>query len=85
MIVEVITFRLPDGADEAAFLALEATTQARVSSARGFMRRTTARDGDEWCVIQLWDSTADAESGWDEAFEGAVEGLHVRRYGDLGG
>jgi hypothetical protein len=81
VIVEVITFRPHD----ASYIDLEARIYAAMCVKPGFMRRTTARTGDEWCVVQLWDSPADAEAGWDEDFANAVDVVSVKRYEDLGG
>ena len=80
LIVEIITFRASDD-----YLTKEAAIYESMCTQRGFMRRTTARDGDEWCAVQLWDCLADAEAGWSEDFAGAVDVVSVRRYEDLGG
>jgi heme-degrading monooxygenase HmoA len=54
-IVAITTFRLVDGADESAFLAADRRVQTElVPNQPGFMRRTTARRGDEWLVVTLW-------------------------------
>ena len=65
MVVELLTFRLASGVDEAAFLEADARVQAQLSSREGFMRRTTARAADdgEWLVVSLWSSVEAAETG----------------------
>jgi hypothetical protein len=63
MVIEIMTFRVPDGTDEAAFLAADGRVQAAVSSREGFVRRTTARaaEGDgRWLVVTMWGSEDDA-------------------------
>jgi hypothetical protein len=59
--VEVTTFRLADGVDEAAFLAADARAQTDVYYQHpGVVRRTTARGEDgEWLVTVLWGSPDD--------------------------
>ena len=81
MIVEIITFRPRDES----YVDLEPAIYEAMCGKHGFMRRTTARTGDEWCVVQLWYSVADAEAGWDDTFAAAVDVLSVKRYEDLGG
>lgn len=57
-------FRLPPGADEAAFLAADRQVQEEFASRQpGLLRRTTARGQDGgWVVIDLWRSVADADA-----------------------
>jgi heme-degrading monooxygenase HmoA len=90
-IVEVTTFRLADGVRDESFLALDRRVQTElVPNQPGFMRRTTARHGDDWLVVTLW-STEDAAAAFDRAAEGhplqvaltqAVEAgtFHLTRY-----
>ena len=97
MIVEVITFRLIDDADEQAVLEADKRVQIEfIPNHNGFMRRTTARASDgEWCSVVLWDSLTDAEASmrkWDDhpatqALTRLIDpdSLHVKRYEDLGG
>src|SRR4051794_26412466 len=63
-VIEIVTFRLADGADEVAFLETDRRLQTEfIPRHRGFMRRTTARGSDgEWAVIILWGSAADADA-----------------------
>src|SRR3954447_14851506 len=63
-VIEITTFRLGDGTDEAAFLEADRQVQTEfIPRHPGFMRRTTARgDGGEWAVIVLWGSAADADA-----------------------
>ncbi len=93
-IVEITTFRLAEGVTDGSFLALDRRIQTElVPNEPGFLRRTTARHGDEWLVLTLWASDADAA-----AFQRAVDGhplqaeleqaveagtLHLTRYTTL--
>ena len=64
-VVEVTTFRLrlPEGADEASFLALDKRVQTELVPNRpGFIRRTTAHRGADWVVVTLWASEAEASA-----------------------
>jgi heme-degrading monooxygenase HmoA len=90
-IVEVTTFRLADGVSDESFLALDKRLQTELVPNRpGFLRRTTARHGEEWLVVTLWWSEDDAaafaratESDPLQAeFATAVEAgsLHSTRY-----
>jgi heme-degrading monooxygenase HmoA len=93
-IVELTTFRLAEGVTDDAFLALDRRIQTELVPNRpGFLRRTTARHGDDWLVVTLWASDADAAAfqravGADPVqveFEHAVEAgtLHLTRYATL--
>ncbi len=93
-IVEIPTFRLAEGVTDDSFLALDRKIQTElVPNQPGFLRRTTARHGDEWLVVTLWASDADAA-----AFQRAADGhplqaeldhaaeagsLHLTRYTTL--
>jgi len=93
-IVEVTTFRLAEGVSDDAFLALDRRMQTELVPNRpGFLRRTTARHGEDWLVVTLWASDADA-AAFQRAvdgdplqveFERAVEAgtLHLTRYATL--
>jgi heme-degrading monooxygenase HmoA len=93
-IVEVTTFRLAEGVTDASFLALDRRVQTElVPNQPGFLRRTTARHGDDWLVVTLW-STEDAAGAFRRAVEGhpleaefehAVEAgsFHLARYATL--
>jgi hypothetical protein len=63
VVIEIVTFRLAEGADEAAFLEADARVQTEVAPFRpGFVRRTTERNADgEWAVVTLWNSQRDEE------------------------
>lgn len=77
-IVEITTFRIAPGADEADFRRADDAVQTELySPAPGFVRRTTARSADgEWLVVTLWRSEADADgavsAGSDPAHPAAV-------------
>jgi heme-degrading monooxygenase HmoA len=93
-IVEITTFRLAEGVTDASFLALDRRLQTELVPNRpGFLRRTTARHGDDWLVVTLW-STEDAAGAYQCAveahplqveFEHAVEAgsFHLARYTTL--
>jgi heme-degrading monooxygenase HmoA len=54
-VVEVTTFRLADGVSDESFLALDKRWQTElIPNREGFLRRTTARHGEEWLVVTLW-------------------------------
>jgi heme-degrading monooxygenase HmoA len=93
-VVEVTTFRLADGVSDESFLSLDRRVQTElVPNRAGFLRRTTARHGDDWVVVTLWASDDDAA-----AYQRAVDGdplqaefehcleagtLHLTRYETL--
>lgn len=93
-IVEVTTFRLAEGVTDESFLALDRRLQTElVPNQPGFLRRTTARHGDNWLVVTLW-STEDAAGAFQRAveahplqieFERALEAgsFHLDRYATL--
>ena len=93
-IVEITTFRLAEGVTDASFLALDRRLQTElVPNQPGFLRRTTARRGDNWLVVTLW-STEDAAGTFQRVvethplqveFEHSVEGgsFHLARYATL--
>ena len=93
-IVEITTFRLAEGVTDESFLALDRRVQTElVPNQPGFLRRTTARHGDDWLVVTLW-STEDAAGAFQRAVEGdplqvefeqAVEAgsFHLARYTTL--
>ncbi len=93
-IVEITTFRLAAGVTDSAFLTLDRRIQTElVPNQPGFLRRTTARHGDEWLVVTLWAAEADAAAFQRSIdghpvqveFERAVEAgtLHLTRYTTL--
>jgi heme-degrading monooxygenase HmoA len=66
-IVEITTFRLAEGVTDDSFLVLDRRVQTElVPNQPGFMRRTTARHGDNWLVVTLW-STAEAVAAFERA------------------
>jgi heme-degrading monooxygenase HmoA len=93
-IVEITTFRLAEGVTDTSFLALDRRLQTElVPNQPGFMRRTTARHGDEWLVVTLW-SSEDAAGAFRRSAEShplqvefgrAVEAgsFHLARYSTL--
>ena len=72
-VVEVVRFRLAQGAGEAAFLAENRKAQEFVAKQPGFVGRELARGDDGgWLVIVRWDSAADADASFAK-FVAAVE------------
>jgi hypothetical protein len=70
-VIEILAFRLKEGADEAAFLAADKRVQVEFAYQQpGLLRRTTARAEDgNWMVIDIWQTAehADAcEARWGE-------------------
>jgi hypothetical protein len=68
VLIEIITFRLRTGVDEAEFLAADERVRTGVLyRAAGIVRATTARNEEgEWVLIVLWGSEepgADAMAG----------------------
>jgi heme-degrading monooxygenase HmoA len=93
-IVEVTTFRLVEGVTDGSFLALDRRIQTElVPNQPGFLRRTTARHGDDWLVVTLWASETDAaayqravgDHPLQAEFERATEAgtFHLTRYATL--
>ncbi len=88
MIVEIFTFRLAPGMSEADFLKADARVQNDFYYRRpGIVRRTTARAGDDWCVVVFWqrmdDALAAAEAVNDTEFASCIEGVAVQRFETL--
>ena len=93
-VVEITTFRLAEGMTDESFLELDRRVQTElVPNQPGFLRRTTARHGDDWLVVTLWASD-DAAGAFQRAAEGdplqvafanAAEAgtLHLARYATL--
>ncbi len=97
-VIETMTFRLVDGADEAAFLAVDKRLQSEFAYQQpGLIRRTTARGqgerAGEWIVVDLWHTASaadDCAARWESdplarEFAAFVDRatLDVRRYADL--
>jgi hypothetical protein len=98
-VIETMTFRLVEGTDREAFLAVDKRLQSDFAYQQpGLVRRTTARgrgdqDG-EWLVVDLWRSRADADAAaaaWDDdptaqEFMALVDrdSVDIRRYTDFG-
>src|SRR5262245_44247260 len=54
-VIETMTFRLRDGADEAGFRAADQRLQTEFAYQQpGLLRRTTATGDDGWIVVDLW-------------------------------
>jgi hypothetical protein len=94
-VIETMTFRLAEGADEAAFLAVDKRLQSDFAYRQpGLLRRTTARGQGDWVVIDLWHSAEDADAAsrrWDDdpaaqEFMAFVEAgsTEIHRYEDFG-
>ncbi len=97
-LMQVMTFRLVAGADEAAFVEADKRVQPEFAYQQpGLVRRTTARgDGarrGEWITIGLWRSADDVDAaggrwGDDPSAQALMSfvdpgSVEVRRYTDL--
>ena len=62
--IETFTFRLAEGVDEEAFLAVDKRLQSDFAYQQpGLVRRTTARGADgSWIVIDMWSSAEEADA-----------------------
>jgi len=92
--VEITTFRLAEGVTDETFLALDRRLQTElVPNQPGFLRRTTARHGDDWLVVTLW-ASEEAAGAFQRATEShplqvelarVIESgtLHLTRYDTL--
>ena len=95
-VIEITTFRLAGGTDQAAFLEADKRVQTEfIPRHPGFMRRTTARGDDgQWAVIVLWFSSENADDSRNkardheaaQAFQALLDpsSVEVRRYETLG-
>lgn len=95
--MELTTFRLRQGVDEAVFLAADAAVQAFAHVQPGMLRRTTGRDAasGEWLVLTLWrswelaDAAVEAGRSSDvvQHFESMIDpsSVQIRRFDSLGG
>ena len=94
-LLELTTFRLAPGVDEADFLVTDKAVQTEFFYRQtGLARRTTARASDgEWLVVLLWGTDADASAAASRAEEDPAVGgfsrlidagsVVSRRYGTL--
>jgi hypothetical protein len=66
--IEIMTFRLAPGADEAGFKSADRRVQTHFAYHQaGLLRRTTARrDDGVWIVIALWRSGQDADASGED-------------------
>jgi heme-degrading monooxygenase HmoA len=73
-VIEIMTFRLAADADASAFRDVDGRVQVEFAYQQpGFLRRTLARSGDRWLVLQIWRSVEAADAA-QVAFEGAPLG-----------
>lgn len=81
--MELTTFRLRDGIEEAAFRAADEAAQAFHHRQPGLLRRTTMRaadeDGGDWAVAVLWASWKHAEAAAATARDDAA----MQAYGSM--
>jgi hypothetical protein len=94
-VIEILTFRLADGADEASFRDADKAVQTEFAYQQpGLLRRTTAKGADgSWLVIDIWRSSGDADAchrvwgkdEWTSRFMSLVDVASVRtaRYQQL--
>ena len=95
--IEIMTFRLVEGAQKAAFVAANAAVQAEYAPHRpGLLGRTTAQNADgDWVCIVHWRAAKDEEAAnkaWGQdtvtsSFDSFIDGdsVVVKRYTPLGG
>lgn len=93
--IEILTFRLAEGTDEADFLEADRAVQTEFAYQQpGLLRRTTAKGADgDWVVIDVWRSPEDADAcdrvwghdEWTGRFMSLVDAASVRvaRYQQL--
>lgn len=83
--IEILTFRLADGADPAAFTELDARIQTEIAYQQpGLLRRTTGRNGDgRWLILHVWASSDDAAAG-SAALGGSALGADLDALIDAG-
>jgi hypothetical protein len=66
--IEIITFRLADGTDEAAFRTIDGRVQVELAYQQpGLLRRTLGRRDETWLVLQIW-ATSEAADAASAAF-----------------
>jgi hypothetical protein len=59
----MMRFRLAAGVTDATFLAIDGRLQVEFAyQQKGLLRRTTARNGDDWIVVDIWASEAEADA-----------------------
>ena len=98
--IEVTTFRLREGVDEADFVAADAVAQTGFFyQQRGLVRRTTARPvagADRWLVVTWWGDAATADAaaaaladpsanGAARAYLDCLDDVDVQRFQPLAG
>ena len=78
MTIELLTFRLADGVDEATFLTADARAQTDVYYQHpACVRRTTARSADgEWLVTTFWSPEGSVD---DDGLGAFMDPASVRR------
>jgi hypothetical protein len=93
-VIEIIRFTPRPGVEEAELLRADRTVQEDFAYQQpGLVRRTTARRGADWVVVELWRSSADAdaaEARWGDdpaaqRFMGLIDAtsVTVERYEEL--
>jgi len=63
VVIEIMTFRLANGAEAAAFRAVDGRVQVGFAYRQpGLLRRTLGRCDDRWLVLQVWRSVEEADA-----------------------
>jgi hypothetical protein len=63
-VIEIMIFRLRSGVDDADFLTIDGRVQTEIAyQCDGLLRRTLARDGDRWLVLQIWATPSACRDG----------------------
>ena len=77
-----MTFRLRGGADVDGFLMADGRVQTEVAyQCPGLLRRTIARDGDRWLVLQMW-ASAEACIDGEQTFVASAAGSTLMTFVD---
>jgi hypothetical protein len=78
-VIELVRFRLAPSATEDEVLAADRRAQTEFAYHQpGFVRRTTAHDGDgNWIVVTLWASADDAEAAAGRAVDDGAAAAFV--------
>jgi hypothetical protein len=76
--IEIMTFRLADGVDEAAFRTVDGRVQVEFAYQQpGLLRRTLGRSDQTWLVLQIWRSS-DAAHAASVAFDASALGTEFQ-------
>ncbi len=80
-VVELVVFKLKDGADVDAFQQAADSVNSFLDSAPGFIKRELLRDDERWVDIVHWESVAQAQAA-AESIMGNEAGQHFGSFID---